>query len=270
VNEQSFVKRHSLVIYFVLAYAIAWIGSIVLVGPKFLAGEVIVFDDVGKMAIAALCAPFISGLLMTYLADGKLGLEEFFARLKKYKVGGRWYLPLLIFPVLLLCVSVVLGVLVSPELAPVFQLFGLMAGPLAGFFEETGWTGFAYPKMSGKASVLSTSIYLGIIHAVWHFAFDFLAQYNFLGGYYFPYFFGSFLHIVGVRVLYVWVYSNTESLLLAMLMHASSTGFYGIIMPTTMAPVNWAIFYIVYGIVCCVAAAIVALKYGRTLKSKSA
>ena len=268
MNEQSFAKRHSLVIYFALAFAIAWIGSFVLVGPKFLAGETIVFDDVGKMAIMALIAPFTAGLLMTYLADGKLGLKEMFVKMKKYKVGGRWYLPLLIFPVLLLVVSVFLGVLVSPEMLPVLQWLGVMAGPLAGLFEETGWTGFAYPKMSRNASVLSIAISLGFIHGVWHFAFDFLAQSNFLGGFYFPYFFGFLLHIVGLRVLIVWVYENTRSLLLAMLMHASSTGFYGIIMPTTMGPVNWAIFYITYGIACCIAALVVVLKYGKTLKAE--
>lgn len=90
MNVQSFVKRHSLVIYFVLVFVIAWIGSFALVGPKYLAGEVIVFDDVGKMAIVALIAPFISGLLMTYLADGKAGLEELFAKMKKYNVARRW------------------------------------------------------------------------------------------------------------------------------------------------------------------------------------
>jgi hypothetical protein len=104
---------------------------------------------------------------------------------------------------------------------------------------------------------------------VWHFAFSFLGSANDLGGYYFPYFFGSSLHIVALRVLIVWVYSNTGSLLLAMLMHASSTGFYGMLISTTMAPVNWVIFYTVYGVVLCVAASVVALKYGKTLKSKS-
>ncbi len=266
MREQSFVKRHSLAIYFVLAFAIAWIGSFVSVGPKFLAGEVIEFSDIGPMAIAALIAPFIAGLLMTYLADGKAGLKELFARMKKYKVAGRWYLPLLIFPALLLLVSVLLGVLVSPEFAPVFTTFGLFAGPLAGFLEETGWTGFAYPKMSGKASVLSTAIYLGIIHAIWHFAFSFLGSSSDLGGYYFPYFFGSSLHIVALRVLIVWVYSNTGSLLLAMLMHASSTGFFGILISTTMAPVNWVIYYNVYGVVLWIPAVAVILKYGKTLK----
>lgn len=269
MSEQSFVKRHSVVIYFVLAFGIAWIGSFVLVGPKYLAGEVIVFDDVGKMAIVALLAPFTSGLLMTYLADGKAGLKELSAGMKKYKVGGRWYLPLLIFPALLILVSVLLGILVSPEMAPVFTTFGIVGGLSAGFLEETGWTGFAYPRMSGKASVLSTSIYLGIIHAIWHFAFSFLGSSNDLGIYYFPYFLGSSLHIVALRVLIVWAYSNTDSVLLAMLMHASSTGFFGILISTTMAPVNWVIFYTVYGVVLCLAASLVALKYGRTLKSKS-
>jgi len=269
MSEQSFVKRHSLVIYFVLAFAIAWIGSIVLGGPKYLAGEVFEFSDIGLMAIAALVAPFTAGLLMTYLADGKAGLKELFARMKKYKVAGRWYLPLLIFPALLLLVSVLLGVFVSPEMAPVLSTFGLIGGPLAGFFEETGWMGFAYPKMSGKASVRSTAIYLGIIHASWHFVFSFLGSANSLGGYYFPYFLGSSLHIVAFRVLIVWVYSNTDSVFLAMLMHASSTGFYGILVSQTMAPVNWVIFYTVYGVVLCLAASIVALKYGKALKVKA-
>jgi membrane protease YdiL (CAAX protease family) len=269
MNEQSYVERHSVIIYFILAYGIAWIGSFVSAGPKFLAGKALEFSDSGPMALAMLGAPFIAGLLMTYFADGKAGFKDLFAKIAKYKVAGRWYLPLLIFPVLLLLVSVLLGVLVSPEMAPVFAVFGVFAGPLAGFLEETGWTGFAYPKMSGKASALSTAIYLGIIHGVWHAMVWFLSQSSSLGWYWWPYFFGFCLHLVALRVLIVWVYSNTGSVFLAMLMHASSTGFYGILISTTMAPVNWVIFYNVYGVVLCLTAAVVALKYGRTLRSKS-
>jgi len=49
-------------------------------------------------------------------------------------------------------------------------------------------------------------------------------------------------------------------------MHASSTGFFGILISTTMAPVNWVIFYNVYGVALCLIAAVVALEYGKTLK----
>jgi len=269
MSEKSFVKRHSLVIYFVLAFLISWIGVYVVIGQKFWAGSVIEFSDLGVMAFAMLNGPFFAGLLMTYLVDGKLGLKELFARMKKYKVAGRWYLPLLIFPSLLLVISVLLGIFVSPELAPTFGVLGIVSGPMAGLLEETGWTGFAYPKMKGKSSALSTSIYLGVIHGFWHIVADFLGNYNAFGGYWPPYFFGFFLHVLALRVLIVWVYSNTDNLFLAILMHVSSTGFYGIIISTTMAPVNWVIYYNVYGVALCFVALIISLKYGESLEIKS-
>lgn len=269
MSEQSFVKRHSVVIYFVLAFAISWTSVYAVIGEKFWARSVLELSDLGVMAFAMLNGPFIAGLLMTYLGDGKLGLKKLFHKMTKYNVAGRWYLPILIFPTLLLVVSVLLSIIVSPELAPVLSTFGLIGGPFAGFLEETGWTGFAYPRMKGKRSALNTSIYFGVIHGVWHIAADFLGNYNTFGGYWLPYFFGFCLHVVALRVLIVWVYSNTDSVFLAILMHASSTGFYGILISTTMAPVNWVIFYNVYGVVLCLVASGFALKYGRTLKSKS-
>ncbi len=269
MRDQSFVKRHSLIIYFVLAFLISWIGVYVVIAPKFWAGSDIEFSDLGVMAFAMLNGPFFAGLLMTYLADGKKGIKNLFAKMKKYKVAGRWYLPLLIFPSLLLIVAVLLGIFVSPELAPTIGILGFVGGPMAGLLEETGWMGFAYPKMKGKRSALATAIYLGVIHGVWHIVADFLGNFNAFGGYWLPYFFGFCLHVVALRVLIVWVYSNTKSVFLAILMHASSTGFFAILISTTMSPVNWVIFYNVYGVVLCLAAAVVALKYGKTLKAKS-
>ena len=40
------------------------------------------------MAFAMLNGPFIAGLLMTYLADGKKGIKDLFVRMKKYKDAG--------------------------------------------------------------------------------------------------------------------------------------------------------------------------------------
>jgi membrane protease YdiL (CAAX protease family) len=267
MNNQSFIKRHGLAIYFILTFGISWIGSFVSVGPKFLAGEAIEFSDGGPMALAMLSAPFIAGILMTYLADGKTGLNELFAKMRKYKVAGRWYLPILIFPIFLFLVAVVLGILVDPEMMPVFTIIGVFAGPLAGILEETGWTGFAYPKMSKKTSALGNAIYLGIIHGIWHIVVWYLSQSGDLGVYWWPYFFGFCLHVVALRVLIVWIYNNTDSVFLAMLMHASSTGFFAILISTTMSPVNWAIYYNIYGIVLCLVALAVAFKFGKTLKS---
>jgi membrane protease YdiL (CAAX protease family) len=170
---------------------------------------------------------------------------------------------------LVLVVSVLLGVFVSPELAPTFGVLGLVGGPMGGLLEETGWMGFAYPKMKGKRSVLSTAIYFGVIHGVWHIVADFLGNFNTMGGYWLPYFFGFCLHVVALRMLIVWVYTNTDSVFLSILMHASSTGFFGILISTTMAPINWVIFYNVYGVALCLVALVIAMKYGKSLKIKS-
>lgn len=269
MTSQSFAKKHSLAIYFVLAFLISWIGVYAIVGQKFWSGNPIEFSDLGIMAFAMLNGPFFAGLLMTYFADGKKGLKDLGARIIKYKVAGRWYLPLLIFPSLLLIIAVLLGIFVSPELAPTIGTLGLIGGPMAGLLEETGWTGFAYPKLKGTRSALMTAIYLGAIHGFWHITADFLGNFNVFGIYWLPYFFGFCLHVVALRVLIVWVYSNTKSVFLAIMMHASSTGFYGILISTTMAPVNWVIFYNVYGVALCAVAAVIALKYGRTLKYRS-
>ena len=269
MSDQSFVKRHSLALFFALAFTISWLGSFVLVGPKFLAGETIEMADIGLMAFAMLNGPFVAGLLMTYFVDGRAGLKALFAKMKKYKVAGRWYLVLLIFPALLLLVSALLGVFVSSELAPTLGLLGIIGGPMAGILEETGWMGFVYPKMSKKTSALTSAIILGVTHGFWHIVADFLGNSLAFGGYWPLYFFGFCLHVVALRVLIVWVYENTQSLLLAILLHASSTGFFGILISTTMSPQNWVIFYNIYGVALGLAASIVALKYGKTLKIKS-
>lgn len=192
MNRQSFLQRHSVLIYFFLAFLIAWLGSFLAVGPKFLQGSVIEFSDIGLMSLPMLTAPFISGLLISYLEDDGKGISELFGRMKTWKVGGRWYLPLLIFPSLLLCVSLALSFLISAEFALTFNTFFIFGGLLAGLLEEIGWTGFAFPKMIKKTSILKASIYLGVIHGVWHLMADLLGNYNALGDFWLPYFVGFF------------------------------------------------------------------------------
>jgi len=266
MNRKTFLQKHSVLIYFFLAFLISWLGSFLAVGPKFLRGEIMDLKDIGLMAIPMLGAPFVTGILMTYLVDGREGLGGLFSQMRKWKVDGRWYVPLLIFPILLLFVSLVLSVVVSAELAPAFFVIGILMGPLAGFLEETGWTGFAFPRMSLKGSILSTSVSLGIVHGVWHIFADYLGNFNTFGGYWLPYFIGFFVHVVALRVLIVWVYTNSKSLFLAMLMHASSTGFYGFFISTAITPENSAIVYIAYGFVLWIPAVAVILKYGKTLE----
>jgi len=264
-NNITFFQKHPLASYFFLAFMIAWVGSFVAVGPKFLAGETIVFADIGLMALPMLGAPSLSGILMAYLVDGRQGLSDLFARMKKWRVDGRWYTPLLIFPSLILALSLVLSTFVSAEFTPIFFPFGILMGLFAGLLEETGWMGYAFPKMILKRSILANSIYLGFIHGIWHMVASFIGSSSTLGEFWLPYFISSTLFIMALRVLIVWVYANTKSLLLSQLMHASSTGFLAVFVSTEIAPTNWFIFYITYAFVLWAVVSVVIVKYGKNL-----
>ena len=111
-------RRHPVGVYFCLAFAISWVGSLLTGGPIFLRGASVEPKDLWAMGILVLAGPCVTGLAVTYLVNGSPGLQDLFSRMVRWRVGGRWYAPLLIFSVLLLAVSLVLSVWVSPELSP--------------------------------------------------------------------------------------------------------------------------------------------------------
>jgi membrane protease YdiL (CAAX protease family) len=262
---KDYARRYPVRVYFCLAFIISWAGSWLTGGPTFMRGESVQPQDLGPMGLAVLAGPCLAGLAMCYLVDGRPGLQALFSRMKRWRVGGRWYAALLVFPILLLAVSLALSVWVSPELRPTFFAPGVLMGLFAGFIEEIGWMGFAYPKMRSKSGILRTCLSLGLLHALWHVWPDFVGNYQGYGKYWLPYFVGFFVHVMALRVLIVWVYANTESLLLSQLLHTSSSGFFVTIIPIAIAPANRAIFFPVYGLVLSAAAAIVVARYGKTL-----
>jgi membrane protease YdiL (CAAX protease family) len=261
----DYARRHPVGAYFCLAFVISWGGGLLTGGPIFFRGESAELHDVLAIGILVIAGPFVAGLAMTYFVNGRPGFRDLFARMVRWRVGGGWYAALLIFPILLLAVSLALSAWVSPELSPIFFAPGIVMGLLAGSIEEIGWMGFAYPMMRSKRSILRTSIYLGFLHALWHILPDFLGNYNALDGHWLPYFAGFFVFVMALRVLIVWVYENTKSLLLAQLMHASSTGFYGILISRDVAPAHWALFACVYAVVLSAAAVVVVTLYGSNL-----
>jgi membrane protease YdiL (CAAX protease family) len=264
--KENIFQRHPISLYFILVFFISWGGLILAVGPKFLQGEVFDLTDIGIMAIPMLGAPFVVGILMNYLVDNKEGLKELTVRLRNWRVKFYWYGPIVIFPSLLLIVSVICSIVFSPELAPAFFVVGLFLGLFAGFFEEIGWMGFVFPQMSKNGNILYSAIILGIIHGIWHVFPDFLANFITLGEYWALYMFGFILHVVALRILIVWVYTNTNSLFLAIMMHASSSGFYGFFISTEISPESRAIVYLVYGFILWIPAIIVSYKYGKNLE----
>lgn len=264
MSNEGFVRRHAVGVYFVLAFAISWFGAVLGLGPAYLRGGSVEPSELWLPGLLMISGPCLAGLGLTYALDGREGLRALWSRLTRWR-AGRWYAAVLIFPILILATLVSLSILVSPELTPSLFAPGIVMGLAAGLLEEIGWTGFALPRMRARHGILVASLVLGFVHALWHGVADFLGNSNEFGEHWLPYFAGFFLFVIGLRVLIGWVYANTESALLAQLMHASSTGFLGVLLPIGIGGSYWASFYTVYAVVIWGAVVLVVARYGEKL-----
>ncbi len=68
-----------------------------------------------------------------------------------------------------------------------------------------------------------------------------------------------------MRVLIVWVYSNTGSLLLAQLMHVSMTASLVVLDPVHLSPAQETLWYWVYAAVLWMVVVVVVMRYGKRL-----
>jgi len=234
---RAFVKNHPVPSYFALVFAISWGGVLVVAAPGGIpAPNDEQYETLLPIAILAMVAgPSVAGIFMTGLVYGKAGLREFGSRLLNWRVRARWYaVALLAAPLAFTAVYLVLSLTSSEFLPSILAsddkssvlLMGVFAGLMAGVFEELGWTGFATPTLLGRMryGVLATGLVVGVTWAVWHLLVALWASGTVSGEFTLAsYLLDPFLFLVAYRVLMVWVYDRTGSLLVAILMHTSLT-----------------------------------------------
>jgi len=257
-----FIESYPLLIYFALVFAISWGGVLMVIGPSGILGTTEQAETLLPIAILAMLAgPSVAGFVLTGLLYGRAGFRDLLSRMRRWRVGARWYaVALLTVPLLFTAVFLALS-LTSPEFLPgIFVsedkasvlLFGIAAGLMVGFFEELGWTGFAVPKLRLRHGILSTGLIVGVLWGAWHFLTNGVwASGTTSGELLLSLFLPAVLFtlLVGVlpafRVLMVWVYERTDgSLLVAMLMHASLTA-----STLILTPVVTGVAFLTYGLV---------------------
>lgn len=265
-HTQSFFTRYPIASYFILTFAISWLGALAVAFPRLLQRESLPRLTGILMFPAMLLGPSVTGILLTGFVDGSDGLRALFSRMFSLDSPKRWFLVLLVPPILVLAVLLFLSACVSPVYTPNLFFIGILFGVPAGLLEEIGWTGFAFPKMCVNAKPLLASITLGLLWSSWHLpVIDFLGAASPHGANLLPFFLAFTLAMTAVRVLISWLYANTRSVLLAQLLHITSTGSLVIFGPTRVTASQEALWYALYGALLWLAVLLVVRRSGKRL-----
>ncbi len=245
-DSNSFFIRHSILAYFLLTYAISWMGAAAVALPGIIRGNGVSKITGIVMFPAMLLGPCLAGILMTRLVDTNGGVKDLFRRMCTLSAGG-WYAVLLIPPLLVLTTLWLVSRFLSPAFAPNHFYFGMLFGIPAGLLEEIGWTGYAFPKMQSRYGFSRAAILLGMLWGAWH-----LPVIGYLGaaaphnGHRLQFFLAFAFAMSAMRILIAWLYVNTSSVLLAQLMHVTSTGALVIFSPPVSAAQE-SLWYALYG-----------------------
>jgi uncharacterized protein len=260
---RAFINRHAVLTYLTVVFALTlgpWGLALITASPGASPGTGESLADLNPAMLLALAAgtlsPALAGILVIALAYGRVGLRELRSQLFRWRVGVRWYaVALLTVP---LVEAAILGALsltsqaffptiITAEDKASLQVAGVVGGLVVAlvisFLEEIGWTGLATQELRKRHGLLATGLMLGLPWGVMH-----LPAYTPSGAV--PpavEVAAIFFYFVPYRMLMVWVYDHTQSVLIAILMHLPLIIFvYGLLTPAK-AGVPELIFNLVFG-----------------------
>jgi membrane protease YdiL (CAAX protease family) len=256
---EALIRRHQLAAFFALTFSISWLGALAVAAPQLMRHEPLPKMTGALMFPLMLIGPSFSGILLTKLVSGSDGLRDLWSRMSLASFPVRWYAALLLPPVLVLTVLLLLQTSVSQGFAPNRYVMGVLFAVPAGFLEEIGWMGYAFPRMRSHGNGLGPGIALGLLWALWHLpVIDYLGTASPHGCYWLPFFLAFTFAMTAMRVLIAWLYLHTHSVLLAQLMHISSTGSLVVFGAWRVSAAQEALWYALYGVALWLVVSIVA------------
>jgi membrane protease YdiL (CAAX protease family) len=246
----AFFKRHPLISFFVLAYALTWPWiPLVSVSPLW--------------GLPALFGPAIAAIIVVAVAEGKTGLKDLLGRMARWRVSAHWYAVALGLPAILALAAAGLHLLLGGAPSAV-RFGGLSVLNFVVFLfvgEELGWRGYALPKLLATRSALAASLILGVLWGAWHLPTFFVpgAPQNGLP-------FSAFVLLTtAYSVLFTWIYLYTRgSVLIATLLHGAINLFQGYFLGGIDPGREYWLLAAVYG----VAAIVLVVAAGPSLSRK--
>lgn len=213
VNSNGFltvIRQFQLTIFFVLVLALsaAVAMTAIMIGDE-------------NFAILTVLSPSLIAIALTAVVNGRAGLRELLVKQTRQPVKFRWIVISLIsipgIAVAAIGFHSLFGgpalALRSTQLLPQMVIILLIA-----LGEEYGWRGYALPKLQQRYNALVASLLLGLVWGFWHFP-------SYLIGVGTPNempFFVFMSWVITATILMTWIYNNTGSVLLAILMHSAA------------------------------------------------
>jgi membrane protease YdiL (CAAX protease family) len=222
-------------VFYLLAFAVSW--SIVI--PQAAASRGFINLQLpGAVGFLSPLAPMLAAMLMSWRAGGTAEFKRLLRSLLAWRVAPHWYAAALLgFPLLAL-VAVVLSFVITghlPDLSAsyihnVFPQFPRNLSPWVLFLpflvfsivttipEETGWRGFALPRLQRRWGPVVASLVVGSLWGLWHLP-DFFYLQAVQSGISFPLFLAG---TISTSIFFTWIFNGTGgSLLMVSILHSS-------------------------------------------------
>src|SRR5215207_5692819 len=217
----SLVKRHPIITFFVLTYALAW----AIESPLVFLTDSLTGTQSLVLVILASNVPSAVAIVLTAMVFGRGALRKLLGRLLIWRVNPFWYLVVFLGSVALTGGVVLLNALMGgPALslgmtlvgAATFFAFSVVPGSALG--EEIGWRGYVLPRLQSRMSALSAALLIAPIWALWHLPLWLTGE----PGHTPTLYTGFLVSAFALSIITTWVYNSTGgSLLMVVLLHAT-------------------------------------------------
>jgi membrane protease YdiL (CAAX protease family) len=222
------------VAYLAIAFAGTWLTLLPLVlGQDGLGLFSYRFGEAGILfaLLGSFTGPLLAAYLVTLITSGTHGIRILARRYIQWRVGLLWYVVALFGYFFVWLIGYTVWLNGAPLFALIAKPWLLFSSYLAPFLllmilaiaEETGWRGFALPRLQERYGPLPGTLILGTLHALWHL--PALLVPGFISGstVSMPFIAGWIATAVSATLLYTWIFNNSSgSVLIAILVHAGS------------------------------------------------
>jgi membrane protease YdiL (CAAX protease family) len=247
-NTEDSRSSNQLVAYFILAYLFSWSVGV----PLALAHQGVIPPVLPPWTHYLVAyGPMLSALVVTAANRGPSGLKDLGRSMVRWARPSWWimaFAPLIAGFLLVEILNLIAGDPIGlAELGTVNFLptLGLWALPLwfftFGLGEETGWRGFALPRLQEGRTALRATLILAFFWALWHLPQFFYVFEPIMAP-------GWAIGIFAGAVVLTWLYNSTRSVLIVSAWHASFNFMTASIADTGLLPALMSAFVIFWAV----------------------